>query len=100
MAVTMFNSHTFHGLDKNLRDTLDALILKPVPTNLYDLGILKRYFDAQLLEQFIRNGRSTSVWCGPYGISMGSWRQLFQRPRQLDLERHGSSRVMVETIRL
>ena len=80
MAVTMFNSHTFHGLDKNLRDTLDALILKPVPTNPYDRGILKRYFDAQLLEQFMRNGRSTSVWCGPHGIRMGSWRQLFQRP--------------------
>ncbi len=52
MAVTMFNSHTFHGLDKNLRDTFNALILKSVPTNPYDRGIMRRYFDAQLLEQF------------------------------------------------
>jgi len=52
MAVTMFNSHTFHGLDKNLRDTFNALIIKSVPTNPYDRGILKRYFNWLLLDQF------------------------------------------------
>jgi hypothetical protein len=52
MAVTVFNSHTFHGLNKNLRDTFDALILKSVPTNPYDRGILKRYFDIVLMDQF------------------------------------------------
>jgi hypothetical protein len=52
MAVTMFNSHTFHGLDKNLRDTFNALIIKSVPTNPYDRSILKRYFHAGLLDLF------------------------------------------------
>jgi len=52
MAVTMFNSHTFHGLDKNLRDTFNALIIKSVPTNPYDRGIVKRYFNWLLLDQF------------------------------------------------
>jgi len=54
MAVTMFNSHTFHGLDRNLRDTFNALIIKSVPTNPYDRGILKRYFNWLLLDRFER----------------------------------------------
>ncbi|SRR6266566_74942 len=54
MAVTILNSHTFHGLDKNLRDTFNALIIKSVPTNPYDRGILKRYFNGLLLDQFER----------------------------------------------
>jgi len=52
VCVTLFNSHTFHGLDKNLRDTFNALIIKSVPTNPYDRGILKRYFNWLLLDQF------------------------------------------------
>ena len=57
MCVTIFNSHTFHGLEKNLRDTFDVLIIKSVPTNPYDRSILKRYFDAQLLDQFSQEWR-------------------------------------------
>jgi len=52
MAVTMFNSHAFHGLEKNLRDTFNALIIKSVPTNPYDRSILKRYFNPILLDRF------------------------------------------------
>ncbi|HVH14572.1 MAG TPA: hypothetical protein VNA15_02485 [Candidatus Angelobacter sp.] len=33
LAVTVLNTHTFHGLEKNLRDTFIALIIKSVPTN-------------------------------------------------------------------
>lgn len=55
IAVTILNSHTFHGLNKNLRDTFDALIIKSVPTNPYDRSILKRYFTPTLLDQFERN---------------------------------------------
>jgi len=52
MAVTVFNSHTFHGLEKNLRDTFDALIIKSVPTNPYDRGMLSRFFDRWMLKDF------------------------------------------------
>jgi len=52
MAVTVLNSHTFHGLNKNLRDTFNALIIKSVPTNPYDRSILKRYFNPWLLDEY------------------------------------------------
>ena len=68
MCVTVFNSHTFHGLEKNLRDTFDALIIKSVPTNPYDRSILKRYFDARLLDQFSKGWRLDNclVWTPQY----------------------------------
>jgi energy-coupling factor transporter ATP-binding protein EcfA2 len=68
LAVTVFNSHTFHGIDKNLRDTFDMLILKSIPTNPYDRGILKRYFDPWLLDEYSRNWaiENALVWSGRY----------------------------------
>ena len=72
MTVTVFNSHTFHGLEKNLRDTFDALIIKSVPTNPYDRSILKRYFDPRLLDQFSQGWRLDKclVWNTqhPHGV--------------------------------
>ena len=73
MAVTVFNSHTFHGLEKNLRDTFDALIIKSVPTNPYDRSILKRYFDGRFLDQFSEEWRLDKclVWTprNPHGLT-------------------------------
>ncbi len=68
LAITVFNSHTFHGIDKNLRDTFDMLILKSVPTNPYDRSILKRYFDPWLLDEYSRDWTidNVSVWSGRY----------------------------------
>ncbi len=68
LAITVFNSHTFHGIDKNLRDTFDMLILKSIPTNPYDRSILKRYFDPCLLDEYSRDWaiEKCLVWSGRY----------------------------------
>jgi energy-coupling factor transporter ATP-binding protein EcfA2 len=68
LAITAFNSHTFHGIDKNLRDTFDLLILKSVPTNPYDRSILKRYFDSWLLDEYSRGWSidKALAWSGRY----------------------------------
>jgi len=72
MCVTIFNTHTFHGLEKNLRDTFNALIIKSVPTNPYDRSILRRYFDPWLLDEFARGWSidKALVWTPqhPHGI--------------------------------
>jgi len=74
MAVTVFNTHTFHGLNKNLRDTFNALIIKSVPTNPYDRSILKRYFSPWLLDEFERTWAidKALVWtpCHNHGIQV------------------------------
>ncbi len=72
LVVTSFNSHTFFGIERNLRTTFNMLILKSIPTNPYDRGLLKRYFHATLLDWLEAHGgiEDALVWdrYHPHGI--------------------------------
>ncbi len=72
LAVTGFNSHTLFGIERNLRTAFSMLIVKGVPANPYDRGLLKRYFDAGLLDWFEQHGtiEHALVWdrFHPHGI--------------------------------
>ncbi len=72
LVVTAFNSHTLFGIERNLRTTFNMLILKSIPANPYDRGLLKRYFDATLLDWLEAHGsiEDALVWdrFHPHGI--------------------------------
>ena len=64
LVVTAFNSHTLFGIERNLRTAFQMLILKSMPTNPYDRGLLKRYFAPELLDWFEQHGgiEDALVW--------------------------------------
>ncbi len=49
IVVTSLESHTLHGMDKNLRTDISMIFLKSVPTNRYDRSTLKWYFSPSIV---------------------------------------------------
>ncbi len=56
LVVTGFNSHTLFGIEQNLRTAFSMLIVKSIPANPYDRGLLRRYFEEALLDWFEAHG--------------------------------------------
>ncbi len=73
LVVTGFNNHTLFGIERNLRTAFQMLILKSVPSNPYDRGLLKRYFTPELLDWFEQHGAidDALVWdrFHPHGVA-------------------------------
>ena len=51
-GITVLDARTIYELDKNLRDTFNTLIVRSIPTNQYNRGILKGYFNIVFFDPF------------------------------------------------
>lgn len=76
LAVTVFNSHTLFGIDKNLRTVFRMLFVKTIPTNPHDRSILRKYFDKSLLDEFEREAGDSDVLVWDRFHQSGVWAKV------------------------
>jgi len=76
LAVTVFNSHTLHGIDKNLRTVFRMMFVKTIPTNPYDRALLKKYFDKELLDRFEKTAGDDDVLVWDRFHNAGVWAKV------------------------
>ncbi len=73
LVVTVFDSHTLYGLNKNLRTDFDMLFLTGVPTNFSDRAMLKKLFDPQVLDEFEKSSVDGDVLVWSKEHNRGAW---------------------------
>jgi len=71
LVVTIMVVHRFHGLDKNLRSSIDLFFAKDVPADPYDYQVLEGFYGTSLLRDFGKlkmdsGNYGLTAWCVPH----------------------------------